>query len=204
MEEARDLGLVGLKLIVGVVDGGALVGGVFQLDNGEGQAVDEDDDVGAALDLALDDGELVDGEPIVRGRVIEIGEADQFAALLAVAEDLDGDAVDEEIVEGAVGLDEGGRAELGDAAQRIFLGLGGGGGIEAGDGGAEAAGEEDVAVVGALGVGAVVGDVGAEADLVAESGEPGEGGFFDGGFGEGCGHGRGVLGAGVPGIEMPG
>ena len=61
--------------------------------------------------------------------------------------------------------------------------------MDDGDGVTEAAGEDDVVVAGALGVGTVVRDVGAEADLVAELGEPGEGGFFDDGLGEGCGHG---------------
>ena len=47
-EEVGDLVFVGLQLVVGVEDGCVLVGGVLQLEDGEGQAVDEKDDVGAA------------------------------------------------------------------------------------------------------------------------------------------------------------
>ena len=186
-EEAGDLGLVGLELLPGGVDGGFGVGGVLELDDGEGEAVDEEEDVRAALGLALDC-ELVDGEPVVVGGVVEVDKADELAARLAVAHDLDGDALDEERVEGAVGVDEGGGIGLGRLAERLLAGFRGGGGVEAGDGGLEAAGKDDVAVVGALGGGFAGGDVGAVEDLPADLGEPFEGGFFDDGFGEAGGH----------------
>ncbi len=44
---------------------GRLVGGVLQLDDDERQAVDEEDDVRTPVRPALDDGELVDGQPVV-------------------------------------------------------------------------------------------------------------------------------------------
>ena len=64
-EQRRDLRLVGLELVEGAPDGGVLVGGVLQLDDRERQAVDEQHDVRPALVLALDDGELVDRQPVV-------------------------------------------------------------------------------------------------------------------------------------------
>jgi hypothetical protein len=40
---------VGLELVEGLVDVGVFVGGVFEFDDGDGQAVEEEDDVGAAV-----------------------------------------------------------------------------------------------------------------------------------------------------------
>ena len=48
-EEAGDVLLVGLELVERPLDRGVLVAGVLQLDDGQRQAVDEDDDVGAAV-----------------------------------------------------------------------------------------------------------------------------------------------------------
>ncbi len=48
-EEGGNLRLVGLELVEGVPDGGVRVGGVLELEDGEGQAVDEEHEVGAAV-----------------------------------------------------------------------------------------------------------------------------------------------------------
>ena len=61
----RDLRLVGLQLVEGAVERGVFVAGVFQLDDAERQAVDEDHDVRPAVRLVLDHGELVDRQPVV-------------------------------------------------------------------------------------------------------------------------------------------
>ena len=109
VEEAGDLGLVGLELLPGGVDGGLGVLRVLKLEEGEREAADEEDDVGPALDVgaanALDDGELVDREPVVVGGVVEVDQVDQLAARLAVPHHVDGDALDEELVERGFGLD---------------------------------------------------------------------------------------------------
>ena len=64
-EQRGQLRLVGPELLPGVTEGGVLVRRVLELDDGERQAVDEQHDVGAALVVALDHCELVDGEPVV-------------------------------------------------------------------------------------------------------------------------------------------
>ncbi len=73
-EDRGDLLLVGLELVESIPDGGVFVGRVFQLEDGQRQAVYEDDDVGAAVVLALDHRELVHHEPVVGVRVLEIDE----------------------------------------------------------------------------------------------------------------------------------
>ncbi len=84
MKQARDLGLVRLKLLERGIDGGLRVGHVLELKDGEGKAVDEDDGVRAAFRLA-ENGELVDGEPVVVRGVVEVDQTDLLAALLAAA-----------------------------------------------------------------------------------------------------------------------
>ena len=46
-EEAGDGGFVGLQLLEGGLDGGVFVGGVFEFDDDQGQAVDEEDHIRA-------------------------------------------------------------------------------------------------------------------------------------------------------------
>ncbi len=65
-EQRREsLQLVGLELAVGFLDRRALVGDVLELEDGERETVHEDHEVGPAVVLALDDGELADDEPVV-------------------------------------------------------------------------------------------------------------------------------------------
>ncbi len=71
-EESGQLSLVGLELLPSGPDGGVLVGGVLELDDAQGQAVDEEYDVGTAGVLILPDGELVDGQPVVVGGIVEV------------------------------------------------------------------------------------------------------------------------------------
>ena len=71
-EERRDLGLVGLELLEGRPDGGVLVRRVLELDDRQRQAVDEEHDVRPAAVLVLHHGELVDRQPVVGGRVLEV------------------------------------------------------------------------------------------------------------------------------------
>jgi len=61
VKEGGDLRLVGLELGVGLPDVGGVAGGVLELEHHQGQSVDEQHYVGPAVDLALHDGELVDG-----------------------------------------------------------------------------------------------------------------------------------------------
>ena len=51
---------------------GFLVRQVLELDQTERKAVDEQHDIGPPLALALDDGELIDCQPVVAGGVVEV------------------------------------------------------------------------------------------------------------------------------------
>jgi hypothetical protein len=63
-EQLRDVGLVGLNLVVRRLDVGVDVRRVLQLDHHQGKAVDEQDDVGAPNLLPVD-GELLHREQVV-------------------------------------------------------------------------------------------------------------------------------------------
>src|SRR5665647_873517 len=83
-EQTGDLLLVGLELVEGLLDRRLLVGRVLELDDSERQPVDEDDHIGPLVDLALDHGELVDGEPVVGVDVVEVDEPGLVAGNRAV------------------------------------------------------------------------------------------------------------------------
>ena len=70
-EEAGDVSFVGLELVVGAVDVGVFGSGVFKFEDGDGEAIEKEDDVGAAV-VVFVDGELVDGEPVVVAGLVEV------------------------------------------------------------------------------------------------------------------------------------
>ncbi|GIX33052.1 MAG: hypothetical protein KatS3mg125_1008 [Lysobacterales bacterium] len=84
LEQRADLGLIRLKLMVRGPDRRVLVRRVFQLQHRERQTVDEQHHVGPPLVLVLDHRELVDREPIVGGRIVEVDRARLRAADAAV------------------------------------------------------------------------------------------------------------------------
>ena len=71
-EQRRDLRLVGLELPVRRPDRRLLVRRVLELDHRQRQPVDEDHDVGPPLVLPLDHRELIDRQPIVVPRLVEV------------------------------------------------------------------------------------------------------------------------------------
>ena len=102
-EQRRDQGLVVFKLLDGVPHRRALVGRVFQLYDAERQPIDEDHDVGAAALLPLDDGELIDCQPVVVLGLLEIDDLRLGAGDRPVRPRVfDIDAVDEHAVHRAV------------------------------------------------------------------------------------------------------
>ena len=106
-EERRDLRLVGLKLVVRARKRGVLAARRFQLDHAQRQAVDEDDDIRPAVDAALNHRELARRQPVVRGEIVEIDQADLVATDRAViAIELDIDAFDHQLVQAAVLFNE--------------------------------------------------------------------------------------------------
>jgi hypothetical protein len=71
-EQWRDQIQIIFKLVDGVPHRCVLVGRVFQLDDAERQSVDKDHDVGAAALPPVDNGELIDRQPVVLLRPLEI------------------------------------------------------------------------------------------------------------------------------------
>ena len=107
-EQRGQLGLVGLELLPRRPDVGLLVGRILELDHAEGQAVDEQHDVGTAGVVALGDGHLVDREEVVGGGVGVVDDGGLVAADRASGGPvLDVHALDEHAVEGAVASLEG-------------------------------------------------------------------------------------------------
>ena len=74
-EQRRQLGLVGLELLERRPDGGVFVGRVLELDHRQRQPVDEEDDIRPARVLVLGDRELIDREPVVVLRIVEVEHA---------------------------------------------------------------------------------------------------------------------------------
>lgn len=184
-EKRGNLLLVGLQLVEGGPDGGVLIGGVLELDDGEGQTVKKDDEVWAAVLVVLDDGELVDDEPVVVLHAVEIEEADNITGDAAIERIFYGDAIDEGAVELAVSGEQGGGGEAGNLAEGVLEGGGRDGGVEAGEGGAQAGGEDDLFEGVALGLRGFGVDILTVAVGITEGGKPVDGGLFDDGFGEG-------------------
>ena len=188
-EQRRDLRLVRAELVEGGPDGRRLVGRVLELDHGDRQAVEEQDDVGPALLAALDHRELVDRDPVVGGRVLEVDDAGLRPGDRAVgAAVLHRHAVDEHPVQRPVPLEQRRQRDAGQLAERLLDRLGRQARVQPGERAPEPALEDDVAVpgVGPLGAGRADGDLGAVRDGPAEPVEPGERRLLDDGL-EGLG-----------------
>ena len=190
-EQRRDLRPVGLKLLEGRVDRGVFVGWVLQLDDAERQSVDEQHDVGPPFMVVLEDGELIDGEPVVRARFVEVQHAHLGAANPTVCVGvLHSDAGDDHAMEVAVpGLQRRpGRA--GQSVVGVVEGVVGYLGVEARESGSQAAVQNNLVVAGAFRGRRVGPDGWTVQDGPAERPEPVEGDSFDGRFRHECfGHG---------------
>ena len=73
-EHAGDLTPIGLDLVPGVAESGVLISRVLQLQQADGQAVEEDEHVWPAVVAGLDNGELVEHPPVVALRLIKVHE----------------------------------------------------------------------------------------------------------------------------------
>ena len=138
--------------MVGAFEGGVLVDRVFEFDDDEGDAVDEEDEVGAFGLVVFGDGELIGDDEFVVVGGMEVDRPDAIAPFDAVFLVGDGDAFGEVAVETFVvgeeigGLDTiEGLAGCGEEFWREV-------GVDAVEGGVEAIGEEDLAGAGAVGV----------------------------------------------------
>ena len=83
-EQAGDLLLVGLELVESLFGRGLGVARVLQLDDGQRQTIDEHDHVGSPVRLALHHRELIDRQPVVGFRIIEVDEPGLVAGDRAV------------------------------------------------------------------------------------------------------------------------
>jgi len=104
-EQVGDVRFVSLELPPRAPNVRARVGGdgAFQLGDRERQAVHEQDEIGSARAAVLGNYELVDGEPVVGVRVVEIDRPRRRAANAAAAVSiLHADAFDEHLVKRAV------------------------------------------------------------------------------------------------------
>ena len=68
------------------------IGSVFEFDHHQGQPVDKEDDVGAAVVVVFDDGELIYREEFVIFGVVPVNQPKLFAFGFAVALIFNGDA----------------------------------------------------------------------------------------------------------------
>ncbi len=132
-EEAGDFALVSLELVVGGFEVGFGVGGVFEFDDDEGQAVDEEDDVGAAVVVIFDEGELVHREEVVVFGGGPVDQPELFAFGFTVLLVFDGDAAREVAVKGFVVADQVGAVDVLQFSLGGGAGIGGDVGVDAGD-----------------------------------------------------------------------
>ena len=137
--------------------------------------------------LVLDHGELVDREPVVAVRVVEIEYANLSAADPAFRVDvLHRHARDEHPMEVAVSGLQRRSGRVRQSADGVFERIVGNVGIEPGERGPQAAVQDDLAVVGAFCSRCVGCDVRAVEDGPAERCQPVEGDGFDRRFRQGC------------------
>ena len=119
----RQFGFVCLELIPGVPDVSVLVGRVLELDDAQGQPVQEEDYVRAAGGLVLLHCELVDGQPVVVGWVCEVYDVSGFSARRPIgSSDGDGHSPCEGVVEGPITCLKGRSLRVDDVPETGFQG----------------------------------------------------------------------------------
>lgn len=123
-----------MELTEGIANGGVLVGQVFQFEESERDAVQEDDDIGAAVRAVFDNGKLIDGGPIVVFRLLKVEEFDEVVNDSAFFAVFDVAAVGQKLVKLAVAFDEMRAGEAGEFADGVGDGLGRNSRIDAGKG----------------------------------------------------------------------
>ena len=107
-EERGNELLVGLQLVIGGLHIGVFVGGVFQFDHHQGQAVDKEDNIRALVGIVFDDGELVDRQKFVVFRDGPNPSARPYRCGFTLADaEFDVHAVGQQAVEGFVVVQHG-------------------------------------------------------------------------------------------------
>ena len=134
-EQGGQLRLVGLELLPRGPDGGVLIHRVLQLDDAQGQAIDEQDDVRSTVVAIFRDGELVDRQPVVGLRIVKSQNGGLDAADGAVVRAiLHRNAVDQHLVEGAVPSLQGCALRMGQPTLGILQRCGGKVGVQSDQG----------------------------------------------------------------------
>lgn len=183
VEESRDLPLVGLYLGEGVPDRSVLVGCVLEFEDCQGQTVHEYDYVGAPVVLVLDDRELVDREPVVVLRAIEVDQPRLCPGDGAVKPCvLHRHSVYEHPVKGAISNLLAGAFDPKDMEKGVFESFGRQVGVQAVEGLPEAFLQNHLTIVVPLSRTLTRGDGGAGNGLVTDSLQPLQDGFLDDGF----------------------
>ncbi len=186
VEERRDLRLVCPELVERRPDRGLLVSRVLQLDHAERQPVEKDHDVRPpVVPLRPDHRELVDGQPVVVVRILEVDHARLRAPDgLPRPVVFNGHAVHEHLVDGPIALDQRRAVRPNDLAEGIVEGFLRQVRVQPDECFAQAPLQDYVAVcgVGALGAGLAYGDLGAVRDREATTRQPCESGMLNDGF----------------------
>ena len=97
-KQRRDLRHVGLELVEGAGQGCVLIAWVFQFENTQRQAIDEQHHVRAAIVSLLNDRDLIHCQPVIVIEPVataEIDQANPVSAHIAVVVEFDGHALDQ-------------------------------------------------------------------------------------------------------------
>ena len=179
-KQRPDLRLIGLKLMVRSVDRRILIAGVLQLDDGEREAIDEDDDIGPPVGVILDHRELVDYEPVVSVRVVEVDQPRLLAADGAIRPPhLDRHALDEVAMQPPVLGGQRRRLRISDFGEYVSASFKCEVRVQPLYRRAQTVDQEHIAVVCALRRPSVGADLNAVDRRVAEFREPSEGGLLN-------------------------
>ena len=102
-EQRRDLMFVSLKLVESRPDAGVFIRGIFQFNDAQWQAVNEDHHVRPPVMLPFDDCELVDRVPIIVFWLVVVQEMDNLHANAPIfSAALHGDSVHQQPVKFAI------------------------------------------------------------------------------------------------------
>ena len=182
-EERRQLGLVGLELLPCGPDGRVLACRVLEFDQPERQSVDEQHHVRAPLVLVFHNGNLVDRQPVVAVRVLEIHDthlrAPDVTVIRAV---LHRHAVHDHAVEGAVADLDRRPFRPRELVEGVIQCLGRKVRVQLLQRRAQATFQHDRAIVGTLRTRRIGGDVGAMGDEPAKALQPSKRGLLDDGL----------------------
>ena len=189
LKDVGNLFFVGLYLVVGFPDICVLVGGIFQFEQHQRQAIDEEDDVRPARIVRSFDRVLINRQPFIVdwrvGRLGPVNQPNEIAPRLTVLLVLHRHAADQQLVELAIGREQNRDAEVKHLFECVFLGGGRDIRVQAMDGFAQAERQNDLPIIGTFRGRAIRRDVRAVAVRITGIGQPAERLLFEVVFGHG-------------------